>query len=555
MATSFLRSVAAAVTAVAAFAAAPASPTAQATRPAARPATRPALVVLIVVDQFRADYVQKYGGRWTKGLRRLVDQGAYFPLAAYPYSYTVTCAGHHTIGTGSFPRTHGMIGNAWYDRDERRSVACTDDKSATSVPLGGRPGKETHGPKRLLTTTFADELRTQSTTPAHVVSLSLKARSAIGMAGHGGDLVMWEEDMGTWTTSSPLGDGTSAAFRAADAWTTAHPIAAQYGRVWDRLLPASAYAFDDAGLGEPTSGGLPNVFPYPQTRPSGQPDQGFYDNWERTPFVDEMLTDMALELMKPLGKGPGTDMLAVSYSALDLVGHRWGPTSHEVQDVLLRLDVQLGRLFDALDRGVGAGNYVVGLSADHGAAPLPEQVAAKGIDAGRFSSSQITRRVTEAWQAAANSTENPLLSGGSDLYFTPAALARIRGDRRVRDAVIDAALSVEGVGRAFWGDDLAAADAGDDAVKRAAILSYVAGRSADLIVIPKQYWLATSSGTTHGTPWAYDQRVPVMLMGFHVKPGHYLTTVTPADLAPTFAFLAGVTLPRAEGRVLGEALR
>lgn len=511
----------------------------------------PKLVVLIVADQFRADYIQRYGSMWTKGLHRLVTSGAYFPLAAYPYSYTVTCAGHSTIGTGAFPRTHGMVGNDWYDRTSRRMVTCTTDPTVTSVPYGGRPGLEKHSAKWLMTTTFADELRAQSRTPAHVVSLSLKARAAIGMAGHAGDLVLWEEDAATWASSSAFATAPNA---AVDKWITAHPIDAQYGRVWNRVLPANRYFFTDNGLGEPATADYPNVFPHVETSRAGKPDQTFYTNWERTPFSDEMLANIAINASRPLGHSAGTDMLAVSFSALDIVSHRWGPTSHETQDTLVRLDADIGRLLDRLDARVGAGNYVVAFSADHGAPLIPEQMTAMGLDAGRFTSASLNALVTSAWKATTSDTTNPIAAGGGNMYFTPEALARIRSDRRVRDAITAAALSSPGIAYAYWSDDLAAG-AGDDPVKRAIIMGYVPDRSPDLTLIPKQYWMATATGTTHGTPNAYDQRVPVILMGWGIKPGRYLTSVTPADIAPTFAFLTGVTLPRADGRVLGEAIR
>jgi predicted AlkP superfamily pyrophosphatase or phosphodiesterase len=445
-----------------------------------------------------------------------------------------------------------MFSNSWFDRETRKSVACTADPSATSVPYGGRPGQEHHSAKWLATSTFADELRAQATIRPHVMGFSLKARSVIGMLGHGADLAIWEEDAGTWASSSAFAATPSPAF---ETWAAAHAIDAQYGRIWDRLLPPASYFFDDAGLGEPTSADYPNVFPHAQTRPGGQPDKAFYDTWERTPFVDEALTDMAIQMSSTLGQGPGTDVLAVSYSALDLVGHRWGPTSHEVQDVLVRLDVQLGKLFDALDRRVGAGRYVVGMSADHGVAPIPEQMQAAGLDAGRLTSASINTRVTDAWHASANDASNPIASGGTDMYFTPAALATIQKNRVVRDAIMAAALSAPGIARAYWGDDLAAGDAGDDPVKRAAMLTYFPGRSPDLVLMPREYWMTSSSGTTHGTPHMYDRRVPLALMGFGITPGRYLTSVTPADLAPTLAWLTGITLPRAEGRVLAEATR
>jgi predicted AlkP superfamily pyrophosphatase or phosphodiesterase len=524
-------------------------------RPASRSAaarSTPALVVLVVVDQFRADYVQRYSHQWTKGLRRMIDSGAYFPLAAYPYSGTVTCAGHTTIGTGAFPRTHGMIGNGWYDRDAKRSTTCTQDADAMSVPFGGRSGVEHHSSKWLLANTFADELRAQSGAAAKVVSISLKARSAIGMAGHGGDLVLWEEDAATWATSSAF---AKTARPDVDAYARAHVIDSQYGRVWDRLLPLDRYLYDDKGLAEQVPTGWTDSFPHAQTRPDGKVDQLFYDNWERTPFSDEALADMAIEFSRPLGQSAGTDMLAVSFSSLDLVGHRFGITSHEVQDVLARVDLQLGRLFDALDRRVGAGRYVVGLSSDHGVAPLPEQMSAMGLDAGRFTAGSVNARMLEAWKPFARDATSPIAnSNGLDVYFTPAAATVLRANAEARQAITQAALGAPGIWRAYWADDLAGLTATDDPILRAARLSYVPGRSADLLLIAKPYWMTPTGGTTHGTPHGYDQRVPVMLMGFGITPGRYLTGATPADIAPTFAVLAGITLARADGRALTEAL-
>ena len=509
-------------------------------------------MVLIVVDQFRGDYVQLYSAQWTSGLRRLINTGAYFPLAAYPYAGTLTCAGHSTIGTGAFPRTHGMIANTWFDRDANRSTTCTEDATVTSVPFGGRTGSEHHGPKWLLTSTFADELRNQAATAPKIISVSLKARSAIGMAGHGGNLVMWAEGDGTWASSTAY---ATSARPDVGGYANAHQVERQYGRVWDRLLPASAYFFADQAAGEFRSDPLAAVFPHALTRPGGKPDQTFVNNWQASPFVDEALADMAITFSEGFGRGAGTDVLAVSFSSLDLVGHQYGPKSHEVQDVLARLDAQLGRLFDALDRRVGAGRYVVGFTADHGVAPIPEQVTPTGLDAGRFTAATVSARTLDAWKPFGTGAASPIASStATDVYFTPAALATLRANGAARQAVADAVGSAPGIARLYWGDDLARSAVTDDPITRAVTLSFMPGRSADLILIPKQYWMPTSAATTHGTPYAYDQRVPVVLMGFGIRPGRYLTTASPADIAPTFALLTGVLLPSAEGRPLTEAV-
>ncbi|MEO6221867.1 MAG: alkaline phosphatase family protein, partial [Vicinamibacterales bacterium] len=180
----------------------------------------PRLVVMIVVDQMRADYISLYGHQWTKGLRRLVDTSAMFPLAAYPYTLTVTCPGHATVSTGSFPSTHGMAGNEWYDRELRRSVSCTENTEFTDVPFGGRTATDHHGLARLKVPTFADELRLQSPRRPTIVSISLKPRSALNLAGRPSPSTypIWEENNGTWATSSAY---TSKPWPVVDQYVTA----------------------------------------------------------------------------------------------------------------------------------------------------------------------------------------------------------------------------------------------------------------------------------------------------------------------------------------------
>jgi hypothetical protein len=512
----------------------------------------PRLVVMIVVDQMRADYISLYGHQWTKGLRRLVDTGASFPLAAYPYSYTVTCAGHATISTGSYPSTHGMIGNGWYSRDLRKNVTCTEDAAITSVPFGGRKGIERHGPGYLMTMAFADELRLQAPRPPTIVGLSLKARSALTLAGHPGPstYAIWEEDDGTWATSSAY---ATAAPPILDKYAAAHPVAAAYGQEWTRLLPASAYLFSDDAVGEPAR----HTFPHKFESKTGQPDNEYTSLWERSPMSDRYLGQLAQHLVREMkmGQSPGTDFLGVSFSALDLVGHAFGMHSHEVQDTLARLDVTIGELLDTLDQAVGRDRYVVALSADHGVAPVPEQTVLTGAAAGRFSSTRVRGEIDTALQPFLGEGPHVTTISGTNVYLTPGTLARVMDLADARNAVARALLGVESVARVYWADELGSTTATDDPVLRAARLSYVPGRSGDLMFIPKPYFLAQASGTTHGTPWGYDQRVPVLFAGAGIAPGRYLVPATPADIAPTLAHLVGITLARADGKVLTAAIK
>ena len=517
------------------------------------PSAKPAVVVLVMVDQFRADYVDKYGGRWTKGLRRLIDTGAYFRDAAYPYASTETCPGHATVATGSFPRTHGIIANGWYDRAAEKAIVCTAD-ATQPVAIGGGNAYESHGVQRLRVPTLADELRAQAPGGARVIALSLKARASIMMAGHAGNTVAWLEDSGSWATSTTYAKSPD---RAVDAFVRAHPIEPDESRVWTLLRPASTYAFDDDGLAEQVPDGWTAKFPHSLARPAGV-DRIFYDNWRRTPFADQYLGRMAASISRDLGHRQGIDLLALSFSALDYVGHRFGPSSIEVQDTLARLDVTLGTLFDALDASVGRGRYVVAMTSDHGVAPLPEQSAAAGVDAGRTIVAGIQpaldAALTPALGAGPHFLRGSELAGNAstDVYFTKDVLDALAARPDLRRSVVNAAVKVPGIARAIWATELAQQD---DAESRAILASFNADRNGDLLLVPKAYWVAASGGTGHGTSFDYDRRVPIMLMGSGVKPGRYSEPVTPADIAPTLAYLAGITLARPDGRVLSSALR
>ncbi|MFI5178904.1 MAG: alkaline phosphatase family protein [Vicinamibacterales bacterium] len=479
-----------------------------AVRPAQTPAAPPRLVVLLVVDQFRGDYPEMYGRQWTRGLARIFSDGAVFTHAAYPYSNTVTCAGHATIATGALPPVHGMIGNSWYDPDLRRTVLCSNDPGATSVPFGGGTGTEHQGPHSLLVPTFADELRRQARQSPRIVSISLKPRSAIGLAGHGGPgtMVLWEEDNGTWATSDAY---TKTPWPVVDEYVRAHPIASAYGQVWTRLLPESAYLYDDDGAGEATPKPWGRTFPHPLDSPTRQPDATFVSSWERSPWSDAYIGDLVMTLLARLrlGQDTGTDLVAISFSALDLVGHEYGPRSHEVQDVMARLDGVIGALLDTLDRTVGRDNYVLAMSADHGVAVIPEQASAMGLDAGVIRSNDL-RQATQAAVAG-------VLGGGvyvttyaeENLYLTPGTVDRLRATPGGIDLVRTALLSTPGLARIYAADELSGSAPTDDSLLAKARLSYRPGRSGDLVVILKPNWIVhTATGTTHGSPYDYDEQ-------------------------------------------------
>jgi hypothetical protein len=521
------------------------------TSSAAAQTAPPRLLVLLVADQMRADYFTEYRGRWRSGIRRLLDEGAWFTRAEYPYLNTATCAGHVTIGTGALPRTHGIILNRWWDRDEQRAVTCTDDSASPQVSYGA-PAPSGNSARRLLVPTLGDELRAQRP-GARVVSMALKARGAIALAGRAGDAVTWfDEPARAFVTSRAYAAEPVPAVRR---FIAAHPPEADLGQVWSLLFAEDSYLHSDLGLGERPKAGWTSLFPHPLTGADGA-DAQFFDRWQKSPFSDAWLGRLAAALVDELqlGQRDTTDLLAISFSALDLLGHDFGPDSREVEDLLVRLDATIGALLDHLDARVGRDRYVVALSADHGAAPTPEQVGG-----GHIASEDILhvaeQALVRAWGAAADPPYVRFASSGS-IYFAPGIAERLNADRATMDALTGALGAIPGMGRVIRPEEIAAESR--DPRLRAAAAGYVAGRTADLLLEPRRHWVielrAENEATTHGTFHEYDRRVPIVLRGPGIRAGRYGERVTPADIAPTLAHLAGIRLPRADGRVLRAAV-
>ncbi len=522
---------------------------AQGQRPSAPAApAKPRLVVLISVDQMRGDYVDRYQHQWSKGLRRLVTEGAWFRQADYPYYNTVTCAGHFSIGTGTVPAVHGMVLNQWWERNNSLLAACTDDQNEKLISYGGPVQSLGNSAKNLMTTTLSDELRLQSSPAPRIVSLSLKARSAIGLGGRRPDAVIWNDELsGEWVTSSAFAKQTAPFF--AD-YIAKHPLSKEIGRVWERSLPRDQYLYDGSDLGRKAtdlpSGDFPHIV-------KNRSETGvFTDAWESSPFSDAYLNGLAMAALDGLkmGRGPGLDYLSISFSALDKVGHDYGPDSHEVQDVLVHLDAQIGLLLDKLDKDVGRGHYVVGLTADHGVAPVPERLQAQGFDAGRINTTAIGRSVDEVLTRELGPGSYRTRVIYNDVYFNDGVYAKLQANAVAMNAVLDVMRKAPGVWRVYRKEELHVTDP----LTRAPALSHYEGRSGDIKMLGRAYWITSSDTTTHGTGHRYDTHVPVMLFGYRVKPGEYLNAASPIDLAPTLAMLSGVTLPDAMGRVLSEAI-
>jgi predicted AlkP superfamily pyrophosphatase or phosphodiesterase len=511
---------------------------------------RPRLIVILAVDQMRADYLDKFDHQWTRGLRRLVDEGAVFEQAAHSYFGTLTCAGHATIATGALPATHGVILDGWWDAQAGRRIRCTADPSAAVVRYG-TGGREQHGPATLMVPTLSDELRGQLGVPPRIVALAVKGRAAIPLAGHRADAVAWFDDGNSWTTSTAF---TPAPVPALAEFVAANPVEADRGRQWSPSLPASAYLYGDALEG---TDGRAEVPPFTHRLPDADDADAdeFYTAWRTSPFSDDYvgrLAEAAVDGLE-LGQGTRTDYLAIGFSGADYVGHEFGPRSLEVQEEFVRLDATLGRLLDHLDRAVGPDRYVVALTADHGVAPIPEWAVEHGFDAGRIDRGELVERVNAALEPFLGPGEHAVAMVHIEFSFAPGVYDRLLADPAAMQAALDAIRSNPGVARVYRREELESGTARDPLTRQVAA-SYYPGRSGELVIIPKPYWYTWNRGADHGTGYAYDTRVPLILMGSGVRPGRYRSPADPTDIAPTLAALAGVTLAQSDGRVLAEAL-
>jgi len=497
--------------------------------PGEAPAVR--LVLLVVVDQFRYDYLTRYRQQYRQGLDRLLSHGAVFADAHLEHANTVTAVGHATMLSGAVPAVSGIIGNTWYDRASGGEVTSVSDPSRHLLDAAG----EASSPHRLLVSTLGDEMKLaarQAALPVpKAIGLSFKDRSAILPLGRTADAAYWFDGAtGRFVTSSwyvqALPEWVSAfnARRLTDSYA---------GRRW-------SFAAEDGGVDLPA-----------------QPGPKLNDAVYTSPFGSELLLALAKEALthEQLGQRGVTDLLTVSFSSNDAVGHKWGPDSPEVRDMTVRTDAVVGQLLDEVDRLVGLGQTLVVFTTDHVVAPLPERAAEWKLPGGRFAG----RAVTEAMQAAleARFGKHPwLLASGSSVYLNHPLIAEKKHDPAlVRRVAAEAAAAVPQVARVYTREELLGTAVPPDRVSQRVARGYHAQRSGDLEVVLDPYWIRGASGSTHGSPYTYDAHIPLILMGPGIAPGLYAQHVALNDLAPTLATLLGVETPSgSSGRVLVEAL-
>lgn len=493
----------------------------------ASPGEPPRLVLLVAVDQMRHDYLPRFASAFTGGFRRMTRDGAVFTNAHLDHYPSVTAVGHAAMLTGAPPAVSGIIGNDWYDRALKRSVTSVEDPATTLVGTAVAAGSSPH---RLRVSTVGDELK-MAHPGSRVVGLSFKDRSAILMGGRMADLALWwDSKTGAFVSSTwygavlPKWAADFNAGRPADAWV---------GREWR------------------TEGEV-------LARMPDAPGPAYYSSLYASGFGNDLLVSLAEAALdgERLGSRATTDVLAVSFSCNDAVGHDAGPHSAAVREITVATDRALGRLFAAVDRRVGLSRTLVVLTADHGVAPVPETMAAWKMPAGRLTRAELEKAVSGALEKAFG--PGAWLEGraGSALYLDRALIAgRSLDPAAVERVAASGAESVAAVWRAYTRSQLLEGRVPPDRWSRRVVVSFDRERSGDVEVLLEPYWMSSASGTTHGTAWSYDTHIPLTLMGPGIRPGRRDEPVVLNDLAPTLATVLGIETPSgASGRVLAEIL-
>ena len=505
---------------------------------------KPKLVVGIVVDQMKQDYLLRYYNKFGEdGFKRLVEKGFMARNGHYNYVPTSTGPGHSSVYTGTTPSNHGIINNAWYSPVLHRSVYCAEDTTVTGV--GGTASAGRISPRNLYATTITDELKLSTAKRSKVIAMSIKDRGSALPGGHLSDGSYWyDSNTGSFMTSTYY-------METLPDWVNNfnnQPIVENYmSQGWNTLMPIENYKEsgpDDSPYERLIAGKDKPVFPYDFSKVKQEDLNSLIRN---TPYGNSILTDFALAAIESenLGNDEITDFLAVSYSSPDYIGHGFGPQSIEVQDTYLRLDRELARLFDALDTKLGAGNYTVFLTADHAVAENSQRMKDENFRIANISYRNLRRSVDEMLKAKYG--EDKWIESGSGAIILDRKLVAEKGVDIVamqRD-IARTAERFPGVYRAYTAHDLATQNYTEGMAKLVQN-AYHAKESPDVLITLDPGWQGGGTrGTSHGTGWTYDTHVPILFYGWGVTSGSSVRYITITDIAPTISMLLNIRLPNA----------
>lgn len=492
---------------------------------------RPKLVVVIIIDQFRGDYPQRYYDDFgPNGFRLLMDHGAYFADCYYDYANLRTAPGHATLLTGAYSNGHGILSNEWWDAQKKGEVTSVEDHSTHLVGAAGIGAS----PHNLLASTLGDELKLATQGKARVFGISLKDRAAVLPAGWAGDGAYWiEKNSGAWITSTYYRGQLPA-------WVQQFNQSKVADKYWNREWKNS-------------SGQVLST----TTRQAGAE---FFSVVGPTPFANDYELEFARALItnEKLGSGPVTDLLTISLSANDLLGHALGPDSPKMRALAVAMDRQLAGFFDFLGKQFGLDNVWIALSADHGVAPLPGVAQSMRIPASGRDHEQLRKQINDMLTAR--------LSPGhprdyvTDVFYPNAfvsqpAFSSLHLTEAAAEQAVGEALERIGMRGFYTKAQLARGDVPDTKIGRQYLHSYSPYGGWYVLAVPAPFTIGDTEGTDHGSPYSYDTHVPLAFYGKPFQAGMYYQHAEPVDLAATLASLLGINAPTAAvGHVLTEAL-
>lgn len=519
---------------------------------------KPKLVVGIVIDQMRWDYLYRFNKLYKEngGFKRLMGQGFSCDNTLIPYTPTVTAVGHTCVYTGSVPGINGIVGNNWWDKTLNRTVYCSEDKTVQGV---GSKDEVTGqmSPKNMLTTTITDELRLSSNFKSKTIGIALKDRGAILPAGHSANAAYWYDGKsGNFITSTYY-------MNALPAWVNAFNnrklVDSLYKLNWNPILSKDQYleySTDDVKDYEAKPFGKDQLgFPYNLAKFAGND----FTKISTTPYGNTLTTEMAKATLvaEKLGKGNYTDFLTVSYSSTDYIGHSFGPNSWEMVDDYVRLDTELGNLLDFLDKEVGKGAYTVFLTADHAVAHIPAFLKENKIPGGSIDDEALVKDANKKLKEAFGADSLILASHNYQLILNKASIKRNSLDKeKITDWIIDYFSKVEGISRVFELDELMETTI-NSTIKDMLANGYYPSRSGDIQIIFKPGYIdGKGTGTTHGLWNPYDSHIPLLWYGCGIKQGHTHRNTYMTDIAATVAALLKIQMPNGcIGKVIEEVLK
>ncbi|QDH78209.1 alkaline phosphatase family protein [Echinicola soli] len=519
----------------------------------AQDSKKPKLVVGIVVDQMRYEYLHKFNDRFTDGgFKRLMNDGFVMKNAHYNYIPTYTGPGHSSVYTGTTPATHGIISNNWYVRDLGKMIYCAEDSTVTNVGGSGDSGEIS--PRNLLTTTITDELRLSTNQRSKVVGVAIKDRGAALPAGHLGDAYWFDKETGDFMTSTYYKDEVPDWLRKFNK----KKLAEKYlSNTWKPLYKTKTYiqsVADNNDFEVPFTGMETPEFPYDLKKLMDK--NGGIGLIASTPFGNDLTLDMAYAALEgeELGKGDETDFLAVSFSSTDYVGHRFGPSSMELEDTYLRLDQSLEEFFEYLDKEYGQGEYMVFLTADHAVADVVNYMKSIEVPTGSFNSRFALTQLKGFTREHYGEGDWILNTSNEQIFLNRKLVAEKGLDlEKVQREIADFMLRFDGIKEAYTASDMKRFEY-TEGRKHLLQMGFNHKASGDVLLILEPAWLTNSSrGTTHGTGYIYDTHVPVLFYGWQIKPGFSTRYCTITDIAPTVSMLLDIRIPNgATGQPIQE---